>query len=69
VSTVIGLVVGLILAFPLTWAMQGIYGALGGPARDPSAVSATDMRLIIVIVLLALNLFRDGRRSPPMRGR
>lgn len=68
-STLGGLLLGLILAFPVTWALQGVYSVVGGERMDPTAVNATDMRLIIVIVLLAMNLFREGRRppSPPSR--
>ena len=66
-STVGALLLGLVLAFPLTWALQGLYSFFGGAKLDPSAISATDMRLIIIIILLTLNLFRAGPRTarPP----
>jgi len=60
------LILGLILAFPFTWAVWGIYcGLFQGGDIDESAVSQTDVRIVIILVLLTMNLFRDRRQ--PMR--
>lgn len=70
-STIAAIVIGLVLAFPFTWALQGVYLWLAGSQLDASAASATDMRLIIVIVLLCVSLFRARRPTlgpPPSRG-